>query len=355
MRILVVQTAFLGDVVLTLPLVEALHRCFQGVQVDLLTVPAHASLLCDQPGVRQVLTYDKRGAQRGARGFLQIVRQVRARHYDLALAPHRSVRSALLLACSGIPQRIGFRHWLTRGAFTATVVRPTDVHEVQRNVRLLAALGGNAVPQAPRLAMRVGPAARQRAQQYFAAHGVERGECIIGMIPGSQWGTKRWPADRFARLAQHLTRTAGVRCVLFGGGQDRQCGEAIMAACDASVLDLIGRTTLQDLSAYLEWCRLVVCNDTGPMHIAAALGKPIVALFGSTTPALGFAPYGVPWEEASVSLACRPCHAHGPQRCPLSHWRCMLELSVERVAAHIQRLLVRTTMAEKDEHEHRPD
>jgi heptosyltransferase-2 len=354
-RILVVQTAFLGDVVLTLPLVEALQRRFQGAQVDLLTVPAHAPLLGDQPGVCQVLTYDKRGTQRGPRGFVQVVRQVRARHYDLAFAPHRSVRSALLLACSGIPRRIGFRRWLTQRAFTATVIRPAGIHEVRRNMGLLDALGGDAAPTAPRLAVRVTAASRRQAQQCFAAHGVKRGECIIGMIPGSQWGTKRWPAERFARLAQHLRRTAGARCVLFGAAQDRECGEAITAACDASMLDLIGHTTLQDLPAYLAWCRLVVCNDTGPMHIAAALGKPIVALFGPTTPALGFAPYGVLWEEASVALACRPCHAHGPQRCPLSHWRCMLELSVEQVAARVQRLLVCTTMAEKDEYEHRPD
>jgi heptosyltransferase-2 len=105
------------------------------------------------------------------------------------------------------------------------------------------------------------------------------------------------------------------------------------------VLDLIGQTTLQELPAYLQRCAVVVSNDTGPMHVAAAVGRPIVALFGPTTSAMGFAPYGVPWEEVSVSLACRPCHAHGPPRCPLSHWRCMQELSVARVALSVQRLL----------------
>jgi heptosyltransferase-2 len=114
------------------------------------------------------------------------------------------------------------------------------------------------------------------------------------------------------------------------------------------VLDLIGQTPLQALPAYLERCAVVVSNDTGPMHVAAAVGRPIVALFGPTTPEMGFAPYGVPWEDVGVALACRPCHAHGPQRCPLSHWRCMMELSVERVAASVQRLLSRQPVPDEE-------
>ena len=114
---------------------------------------------------------------------------------------------------------------------------------------------------------------------------------------------------------------------------------AITSRCQAPVIDLIGQTPLLELAAYLDCCTVVVSNDTGPMHIAAALNKPIVVLYGPTTPALGFSPYGVTWEEASVALACRPCHAHGPQRCPKSHWRCMLDLSVDQVAAGVQRVM----------------
>jgi heptosyltransferase-2 len=159
------------------------------------------------------------------------------------------------------------------------------------------------------------------------------------MVPGSQWGTKRWPAERFAVLIERLMEAPRTAVVLFGGPQDRPVARAITAACRSPVVDLVGKTTLQELPAYLERCAVVVSNDTGPMHIAAALGKPVLVLYGPTTPALGFAPYGVRWEAASVPLACRPCNAHGPQRCPLAHWRCMLDLSVEQVAAGVRRLL----------------
>jgi heptosyltransferase-2 len=338
-RILIVQTAYLGDVVLTLPLIEAVRHRFPHARVELLTMPAHGPVLQGQPGVHAVITYDKRGTQRGVRGMVSMVRRLRSRGYALVLSPHRSLRSALLLACSGIPQRIGFDSGLTRWAYTAVVPRPKTAHEVERNHQLLTACGPPFVPLPKRSSLHVAPWARGQARAYLACHGVGPEATLIGMIPGSQWGTKRWPAQRFAGLIRHLTQQHPIHVALFGGSQDRTIAEAITSACGEPVIDLVGRTSVQELAAYLACCSVVVSNDTGPMHIAAALGKPILVLLGPTTPELGFSPYGVPWEEASVALDCRPCHAHGPHRCPVAHWRCMMDLTANQVAAGVQRLL----------------
>ena len=341
MRILVIQTAFLGDVVLTLPLVEALRTCFPGAHLTMLTTPANAPILDGQPGVDTVVTYDKRGAQKGMRGMWALARQVRAQGYDVVMSPHRSMRSAVLAAYSGSPQRIGFAQWGTRWAYTTTVPRPVAAHEAERNMQLIQALQPAQTPASPRLTLRIAPEARRQADHFFAAAGITRNTVLVGIIPGSQWGTKRWPAERFAALVERVTVRTNTRCVLFGAPEDRTIAAAITAACRGPVLDFIGQTSLQALPAYLERCTVVVSNDTGPMHIAAALGKPIVALYGPTTAAMGFTPYGVPWEEISVPLPCRPCNAHGPHRCPLSHWHCMLDMSVEQVIAGVERLLQR--------------
>jgi lipopolysaccharide heptosyltransferase II len=352
MRILVVQTAFLGDVVLTLPLIAAVRQRFAGAHIAVLTGPAHAPLLQQQAGVDAVIPYDKRGAQRGLRGLWRLVRQVHARRYDVVLSPHRSLRSALIVACSGSPQRLGFTQWWSRWAYTATVPRPTAAHEVERNLRLLAGLDPSAVPATGRLTLTVAPAARQRAMVHLASSGVGCTGTVIGLIPGSQWGTKRWPAERFAALIERLAGDVHTRFILFGSPHERALAQTITAACRVPVCDLVGKTTVQELPAYLERCTVVVSNDTGAMHMAAALGKPILALYGPTTPALGFSPYGVRWEEASVPLECRPCHAHGPQRCPLSHWRCMLDLSVDQVAAGVRRLLPPAMAPDETQYEH---
>ncbi len=339
MRILIVQTAFLGDVLLTLPLVAALHRWVPKACVELLSIPANASVLQGQPGVDAVLTYDKRGRQRGIVGLVQMSRTIRARAYDVVISPHRSLRSALLVAVSGSERRLGFRQWWTRWAYTATVSRPVHKHEVERNHELVKLLDANAPPP-ERFAMEVAAGARQAAMQVLAREGVQKEDVLVGVVPGSQWGTKRWPAEQFAALIERLTAWPRTRCVLFGTPQERDIAEAVSAGCQAPVIDLVGKTSLRELPAFMARCDVVISNDTGSMHIAAALGKPVVALYGPTTPALGFSPYGVPWEEASVaSLSCRPCHAHGPARCPLSHWRCMRDLRPEQVAERVARLL----------------
>jgi heptosyltransferase-2 len=344
-RILVIQTAFLGDVVLTLPLVEALHTCFPGGHLTMLTTPTNAPLVEVQPGVDAVATYDKRGVQKGVRGMWAVARWVRAQGYDIVVSPHRSIRSAVLAAYSGSPQRIGFTQWGTRWAYTATVPRPLAAHEAERNVRLLQALQPAQALASPRLRLRIAPEARRQADQFYTAAGVTGKTMVVGIIPGSQWGTKRWPAERFAALVERVTARANTRCILFGAPAERAIAEAITARYRGPVLNLIGQTSLRALPAYMDRCSIVVSNDTGPMHIAAALGKPVVALYGPTTTALGFTPYGVPWEEMSVTLPCRPCNAHGPHRCPLAHWHCMLDLSVDQVVAGMERLVHRTQRA----------
>ncbi len=325
--------------VLTLPLIAAVRQWVPQARVEVLTIPANAPVLQGQPGVDAVLTYDKRGQQRGLRGLVQMGRTLRARAYDVVISPHRSLRSALLVMASGSDQRLGFRQWWTRWAYTATVPRPEHGHEVVRNHALVKLLDAH-MPVPERFTLQVEAGVRRKAAEAFARVEVGEGDVVVGLVPGSQWGTKRWPAEQFAALVEQVTAWPGTHCALFGAPQERDIADAVLAACRVPVIDWVGKTSLSELPAYMERCDVVVSNDTGSMHIAAALGKPIVTLYGPTTPELGFSPYGVPWEEASVaSLDCRPCHAHGPERCPLSHWRCLRELQPTQVVEGVARLL----------------
>ncbi|HWN18732.1 MAG TPA: lipopolysaccharide heptosyltransferase II [Gemmatimonadales bacterium] len=318
-RCLVIQTAFLGDVVLTTPLLSRLAE--RHGPVDVVTTPAAATLLETHPAVRSVIRYDKHGAGKSWRGLHQIASELRARRYATVYLPHRSVRSALLAMVSGAPERVGFADSTAAITYTRRVPRPREGHEVER----LLTLAGSA-ESAPSVSLALSPSDYAAADHWLAAHGVS--SRFIALAPGSIWGTKRWPY--YPELAAGLDRP----CVIVGGGDDRPLADAIVAAAPGRAVSAAGELNLRASAALIQRAAALVTNDSAPLHLATAVGTPIVALFGPTVPEFGFGPrrardVTLGWD----GLACRPCSRHGPPVCPLGHHRCMRDLTVETVAA----------------------
>jgi heptosyltransferase-2 len=324
-RTLVIQTAFLGDVVLTTPLLTALAEVHG--PVDVVTTPAAAVLLETHPAVGMVFRYDKRGAERGLRGVWRLSRQLRARGYLRAYLPHRSWRSAALARLAGIGERVGFADSPAAASYTRRVVRPADGHEVER----LLALAGGALPAPPvHVALTADDVAE--ADRWLGARGVAPG--FVAIAPGSIWGTKRWPG--YAGLAASLDRPT----VIIGGREDARLSADIVAQVPGRVHSAAGELGLRASAALLARAAVLVTNDSAPLHLATAVGTPIVAVFGPTVPSFGFGPRGRRDQVIEhPSLGCRPCSAHGPRVCPLGHHRCMRELSVETVAAAVEAML----------------
>ncbi len=314
--LLVVQTSFLGDVVLTTPLVSALRRCVAPRRLDVLVRPEAAPLLDGHPDVDRVLIDDKRGRDRGALGALRIAGRLRRERFDVVVSPHRSLRTALVLAAARIPRRVGFRD--SRGAFLyhQRVPRDRRRHDVERNLALVTPFGG--VPDEPALHLPVTPAAAASAGALLPAGPGP----LVGLAPGSVWATKRWTAGGFAAVAAGLA-SAGARCVLLGGPDEVSLAEEIRARSGGRALVLAGKTDVATLVAVVDRLALLVCNDSAPMHVACALGVPVVAVFCATTPALGYGPYGPRATVVEADLACRPCARHGGRRCPRGTEDCM--------------------------------
>lgn len=312
---MVIQTAFLGDVILTTPLLTALAD--KHGPVDLITTPAAATLVERHPAVRDVIRYDKRGSDRGIAGFFRLVRLLRQRRYGRAYLPHRSWRSGALARLAGIAERIGFRDGSSL-FYTSTVERPGAGHEVER----LLALAGPAKESA--VSIPLGEEDRQEAERWLSANGIAGP--FVALAPGSIWGTKRWPY--YGELAARV----GGPVVVVGGKEDRPLGDSIVATSGGRARNAAGALSLRGSAALIARARLLVTNDSAPLHMATASGTPIVAVFGPTLPSFGFGPRG-PHDRIVEHdhLSCRPCSAHGPEVCPLGHHRCMRELGVEQV------------------------
>ena len=329
MTSLVIQTAFLGDVVLTTPLLEAL--AMRHGPVDIVTTPAAASLVETHPAVRRVIPYDKRGADRGLPGLIRLVRTLRAGRYDVAYLPHRSLRSAALARLAGIPRRVGFEDgW--RSLYTERRGRPKQGHEIDR----LLGLGGIAASPRARPSLHITVADRAATEEFLRAHGIH--EPFVALAPGSIWGSKRWPYYR--ELAERLAERASI--VTVGGPEDAALGAQVVMAAEEGggrwrAANTCGALTLRQSAELIRRAAVLVTNDSAPLHLAQAVETPTVAIFGSTVPAFGFGPRGP--RDAVVELAglpCRPCSAHGPPVCPLGHHRCMKSLTVEDVLQAIE-------------------
>jgi len=327
---LVIQTAFLGDVVLTTPLLEALAR--RAGPVDVVTTPAALPLVATHPGVRRAIPYDKRGQDRGMAPFLALARALRAERYEAAYLPHRSLRSGALAWLARIPRRVGFHDgWPL--LYTEVRRRPADGHESDR---LLALAGEPPHSFAPRIWPTPADAAAVDAWLDAVQGALDGG--FVALAPGSIWGAKRWPYYR--ELAEQLARRGGI--VVVGGAEDAGLASEITAAVGRSggrAVSACGRLTLRQSAVLIGRARLLVTNDSAPLHLATAMGTPVVAVFGPTIPEFGFGPVREGEGAASVGLvglACRPCSDHGPRACPLGHHRCMRELSVDRVLAAIE-------------------
>lgn len=329
----VIQTSFLGDTILTTPLlVQLAHRG----PVDVVTTPAAASVLTGHPAVRSVIVYDKHAAHAGLFGLTTMAGRLRAASYDVAYLAQGSLRSAALAFLARVPERIGFATSAGSWLYTTRVPYRDDLHHAARLLLLSRPNGREPTREETQPSLVPGSAERELVDDLLRRAGVAPDERLIALAPGSVWATKRWPY--YTQLAQELA-DAG-RLVVIGGRDDAPLAAEIRAAVPSAV-DATGALPLLGSAELIGRCAVIVTNDSSPLHLASAMGTPTVAIFGPTVPEFGFGPLAA----SSVvvgheSLACRPCHRHGPRRCPLTHFRCMRELGAELVAERARRLIL---------------
>lgn len=352
----VIQTSFLGDVILTTGLLASLAE--RG-PVDVVTTPAGAPLLAHDPSVREIFIYDKRGGARGISGLWHTAQLLKARFglgtppedtaarsprtsggngapraeppAPIAYLAQGSVRSGMLALLAGFPERVGFSTAAGRALYTRTVPYRADRHHAERLWRLGAA-SPDAEPPPGAIRPRLFPDASDvRAVDALLARAGYAGEPLVALAPGSAWGAKRWPG--YPALASALAR--GARIVVVGGAEDRgfaaEIGSAVRGP-SGTVIDATGELTVLGTAELIRRCIAIVTNDSAPQHLASAMQTPTVTIFGPTVPEFGFGPLALRHATTGVSgLDCRPCDKHGPQQCPLGHWRCMRDLPATQV------------------------
>ena len=339
MRCVVIQTAFLGDAVLTLPLLDLVRRSGRAEWLGVLAAPDGARFLRLQDVADDVISWDKRGGEGGPIGTLAVVRRLREAGADVALVPHRSFRSALLPALAGVPSRVGFDESGGRAFLTRRAPYRARQHEIERIASLAEAVGVPVPDGGVPFSVRVRPDDTERAERFLEAEGVAPGRPVVLVAHGSRWRTKRWPPERFAEAAATLASDLGGVVAIAGAPSDRSSAAAVAGRLASAPVDAVGRLDMGGWLALVRRASILLSNDSATAHVAAGVGTPVVAVFGPTVPGMGYAPYSVRARVVGTDLGCRPCGRHGHDACPLGHFGCMLGVSVDAVVAAARELL----------------
>ena len=333
-KILVIKLRAIGDVILATPVLENLRQAFPQAQIDFLTEKPCAPIVAGHPALNEILIFDRKppGASR------KLIQQVRRRRYDLVLDLFGNPRSAVLTLLSGAPMRVGFRFRVRQHAYNLKVEPRGDrVHEVEFNLDALRALEIPIVTR--KLLVAVDEASENFAKQFWRENGLENRR-VIGLNASGGWYTKRWPLDFFAQLGDRLQRELKAAVLLLWGPGEYVDAKTIAQMMQAPSL-LAPPANLKQLAALLRKLTLLVSNDSGPLHLAAAMGTRVVGIYGPTRPDLQG-----PWGEGHVivmktGLACLGCNG---VTCKIVTHDCMKQLEVEKVWEAVQRNILRSAM-----------
>jgi heptosyltransferase I len=365
-RILLIKPSALGDVVHTLPVLVKLRARYPRARIDWLITPENAEVVRNHPALSNVILFarrdfSKRGHQRRALlSFFDLLRQIRRAKYDLVIDMHGQVRSAFFALISGARVRIGFdrpiKRTLTvsaehdlknvpshgwRGAregswiaYTHRIPIPTlDVHAIDRYLWVGDLLGFDDNP--PDLTIHLSPETVRNVERLLKEKGVEASQPLVVLVPGTIWETKHWTIEGFAGVARHFL-SEGFAVALAGTKRDQPRCRQIAAAAPGTC-DLSGKTTPADLAGLIRRAEVAVTNDSGSMHVAASLGKPMVSVFGPTNP-VHIGPYERPESVVRVDLPCSPCNYRRLSQCPFGH-ACMKQVTSAMVVDRVQKIL----------------
>ncbi|MBI4355718.1 MAG: lipopolysaccharide heptosyltransferase II [Candidatus Omnitrophica bacterium] len=357
-RILVIRLDRLGDVVLSLPVLSALRAAYPQAHLAMLVRNTWRGVVEGHPAVDEVLAYDKDGAHRGILATVRFAWALRRHAFSTAVVLHATWRSHWIAWLAGIPGRIGYARKGGRWLLTRSLPdrkAEGQQHEARYALDLLKAFGFSPTWEPPMITIQ--EQARRRVSSWLSERGVAPDDGLIAVHPGASCPSKRWPIERFAEVVRRLeaepfdslrSLRASTerqskyeqprRVVVIGGAKEQALGEQIAAPTSSRVVNACGQLSVEELAALLARCACLISNDSGPVHVAAAVGTPVVSLFGRNQQGLSWRRWGPLGESDRVlhhEVGCITCLAH---RCTIS-FRCLQAITVEEVITAVRSLL----------------
>lgn len=328
-KIAIINTAFIGDVALSVYIAETIKINHPNSQILFVTNPRAVSLLTIIKSIDKILVFDKRKQQKGIKGILQVSKQIKDFGAEIILSPHRSARSSLITRLAKPTISVSYNVSALKFLYTNKVQYKYWQHEIERNLELLKPFEDIELPKSlPKINIEVPMDISNKHNSLFS-NIPNDAEKTICFAPGSIWKTKEWGVQKFIELA-NLLKPHNCRILLLGGEDDAQLCAKVSSATQA--INLAGKTNLAETIYILSKSALLVTNDSSPTHLATLVDCPCITIYGPTIPEFGFAPRSSRNAIIQVEgLSCKPCSIHGYQKCPLIHHKCMDLITPEEV------------------------
>jgi heptosyltransferase-2 len=338
-RILIIRLSSLGDVILATPVIAVLKAGFPHSELFFLTKSGYTDLLRNDPRVFSLVEFDPVRKHSGFSGFMRLISELRSHDFDLLIDLHANLRSFVLRHLVKSRVKLKYRkRWLRRWLMVhLKVLKTKPVRTLESYLEPLQRLGVEATERNPLIFL-------SRDDLEFSNHfllerQVEKNDIVVGVHPGAKWETKRWDAEKFARVCRSLTEKPDHKIILFGDAEEAKLVEQVERDIPADRIVRVVDLPLGRVMSLIKRCDCLITNDSGPMHIASALQVPVVAIFGPTHPKLGFAPVGSPNLVLCANVKCSPCSLHGEKRCSKKSRFCMDLIEPEMVIEAVERLL----------------
>jgi heptosyltransferase-1 len=360
-RILLIKPSALGDVIHAVPVLTKLRERYPDAQIDWMLSPAIAEWVGHHPAINRVLEFDRKAMVEPRKApflFWRLMKELTTGGYDLVIDLHGQFRSAFFTLATGAPVRIGFdrprkssqtsvRHlpaeaykhaWtgareISWVAYSHHIAIPTlEAHAVDRYLWLGEMLGFS--PDNPDFSVPIPQHSIARAGELLGHNGDENRRLLL-ISPGTIWDTKRWRVEGFAEVARHFMNQDWTVAIIGSAGDRSVCDE--LASLARGTLNLCGQTKISELAALTQRADLCITNDSGPMHLAVALSRPVVSIFGPTDP-LWIGPYGRPNAVVQLKLPCSPCYLRSIRQCPNGH-ACMRDIDPQDVITRAMEIL----------------
>jgi heptosyltransferase-2 len=335
-KFLIIQTAFIGDAILTLPMIQKLKEKIPNSEIDVLAIPSTVEIFSSSPYIHEVIVIDKKGKHKSFISLLNFIKELKKNNYNRIYSPHRSFRSAFITMKLDVKETFGFSNSSMRHVYKNLIEYKPQHHEVQRNLDLIGFKYENSDWKiSPEI--KIDKDIKEKINEFCESNNIKKDFAVIA--PGSIWNTKKYPAENFEEVISHLIKK-DFSIVLIGSEKEKILCDNIVNKFKGKVTSSAGMFSLIEVVELLKKAKILISNDSAPTHLGMCADIPVLTIYCSTLPEFGFYPYNKKSQYLSYNnLACKPCGIHGYDECPLKNFACGNNLKSSFVISKIEEMV----------------